>query len=103
MATRKKDAHTGEGASAAPAVPEGKQAAELEGLLGLHTAQELTLLRQQLTAQANAQAISLANTVNRDLQASALADALRREALTAPVRRKDMRVDAVGFPGSGAP
>jgi len=33
MATRKKDAHTGEGASAAPAVPEGRQTAELEAEL----------------------------------------------------------------------
>lgn len=85
------------------AITGAQQASELQGLLGLHTAQEITLLRQQLTAQANAQAISLANAVNRDLQAAALADALRRDAAAAPLRRKDMRVEAVGFPGGGTP
>jgi conjugal transfer/entry exclusion protein len=80
-----------------------QQAAELQGLLSAHGAQELTLLRQQLTAEANAQVVALSNTINRDLQGAALADAVRRDAVAAPIRRKDMRVEAVGFPTGGTP
>jgi hypothetical protein len=50
-----------------------QQAAELNGVIGIHTAEEITLLRQQLTAQASAQAVLQANQVNRDLQGAAVA------------------------------
>lgn len=75
-----------------------QQAAELGGMIGIHTAQEITLLRQQLATAGNAQVVMMANQVNRDLQGAAIADAFRQQAAAAPIRRKDMRVEAVGFP-----
>ena len=74
-----------------------QQAAELSGMIGIHTAQELTLLRQQLAAQGNAQAVMMANQVNRDLQGTAAAQAFWRPGQSTPVQRKNMSVDAVGF------
>jgi hypothetical protein len=50
-----------------------QQAAELNGVIGIHTSEEITLLRQQLAAQASAQAVLQANQVNRDLQGAAVA------------------------------
>ena len=74
-----------------------QQAAELNGVIGIHTADEITLLRQQLTAQASAQAVLQANQVNRDLQGAAVARDLWQPGSAATVRRKDMRVESVGF------
>ena len=74
-----------------------QQAAELNGVIGIHTAEEITLLRQQLAAQASAQAVLQANQVNRDLQGAAVARDLWLPGGTTAVRRKDMRVETVGF------
>jgi P-type conjugative transfer protein TrbJ len=73
-------------------------AAELTGVIGIHTAEEITLLRQQLAAQGNAQAVFLAHQVNRDTQGAAAADAFRTAGATTPVRPKNMTVAAVGIP-----
>ena len=74
-----------------------QQAGELNGAIGIHAAEELTLLRQQLAAASNAQSVFMAHQMNRDLQAAAAAARFRQQAITAPVRPKDMRVRAVGF------
>ena len=74
-----------------------QQIAELQGVVGVHTAEEITLLRQQLATQNNAQQVYLANQVNRDLQGAAAARAFWRPGGSTPVRRKDMSVNAVGF------
>ena len=74
-----------------------QQAAELNGVIGIHTAEEITLLRQQLTAQASAGAVMQANQVNRDLQGAAVARDLWQPGAAIPVRRKNMSVQAVGF------
>ncbi|MBX6330903.1 MAG: hypothetical protein IRY91_03545 [Gemmatimonadaceae bacterium] len=78
-------------------ITSAQRAAELENAVGIHTAEELTLLRQQLAAQANAETVFLANQTNRDLEAAAAAQAFWRPGGPPPVRAKDMRVDAVGF------
>lgn len=74
-----------------------QQAAELGGMIGIHTAQEITLLRQQLATVGNAQVVMMANQVNRDLQGAAAAEAFWRPGQSTPIRRKNMTVDAVGF------
>ena len=74
-----------------------QQAAELGGMIGIHTAQEITLLRQQLATVGNAQVVMMANQVNRDLQGAAAAEAFWRPGQATPIRRKNMSVDAVGF------
>ena len=74
-----------------------QQAGELNGAIGIHAAEELTLLRQQLAAASNAQSVFMAHQMNRDLQAAAAAARFRQQAITAPVRMKDMRVRSVGF------
>lgn len=78
-------------------ITSAQQAAELNGAISIHAAQELTLLRQQLAVTANAENVYMAAQVNRDLQAAAAQAAFRRAAATQPVRPKDMRVSAVGF------
>ena len=79
-------------------ITSAQQAAELSGVIGIHTAEEITLLRQQLTAQGNAQAIFLANQVNRETQGAAAADAFRTAGATTPIRQRNMSVAAVGIP-----
>lgn len=78
-------------------ITSAQQAAELNSTIEIHAAQELTLLRQQLAAAANAQNVYMAAQVNRDLQAVATQAAFRRAAIAQPVRPRDMRVSAVGF------
>jgi P-type conjugative transfer protein TrbJ len=73
-------------------------AAELTASVGVHSAEELTLLRQQLVAQGNAEAVYLANQVNRETQAAAAADVFRTSGATTPIRPKNMTVAAVGIP-----
>jgi P-type conjugative transfer protein TrbJ len=79
-------------------ITSAQQAAELEGAIGIHTAEEITLLRQQLAAQGNAQAVALANQVNRDTQAAAAADAFRAAGAATPLRSGHLSVAAVGIP-----
>lgn len=71
--------------------------AELQGVIGVHTAEELTLLRQQLAAQANAQTVFMANQMNRDLQGVAAAERFWWGGAGRPVRRGRAEVDAVKF------
>lgn len=54
-----------------PAIRSAQQAAELQGVVGVHTAEEITLLRQQLAAQQSAQIVVMAEDVNHRLQAAA--------------------------------
>lgn len=79
-------------------ITSAQQAAELTGSIGIHTAEEITLLRQQLAAQGNAEAIFLANQVNRETQAAAAADSFRTAGANTPIRTKNMTVAAVGIP-----
>jgi P-type conjugative transfer protein TrbJ len=79
-------------------ITSAQQAAELTGAIGIHTAEEITLLRQQLAAQGNAEAVYLANQVNRESQAAAAADSFRVAGATTPIRTKNMSVTAVGIP-----
>jgi type IV secretion system protein TrbJ len=58
------------------AITSAQQATELNGVIGLHMAEELTLLRQQMAAIANAQAVVMASEVQRDAQAQAAAERL---------------------------
>jgi P-type conjugative transfer protein TrbJ len=78
-------------------IQSAQQAAELNGVIGIHTAEEITLLRQQLVAQASAQAVLQANQVNRDLQGAAVARDLWQPGASVAIRRKNMSVQAVGF------
>jgi P-type conjugative transfer protein TrbJ len=78
-------------------ITSAQQAAELQGAIGIQSAEELTLLRQQLATQTSAQTVFLANAANRDLQGAAAAKAFWKPGATAPVRTKDMSVQAVGF------
>jgi P-type conjugative transfer protein TrbJ len=78
-------------------IQSAQQAAELNGVIGIHTAEEITLLRQQLVAQTSAQAVLQANLVNRDLQGAAVARDLWQPGASVPIRRKNMSVQAVGF------
>jgi P-type conjugative transfer protein TrbJ len=52
-------------------ITSAQAAAELNGSIGIHTAEDITLLRQQLAAERNAQAVFLADEVNRATQAGA--------------------------------
>lgn len=74
-----------------------QQAGELSGAVSIHSAQEITLLRQQLATIGSAQTVFMANQVNRDLQGAAAAEAFWRPGQSTPVRRKNMSVSAVGF------
>jgi P-type conjugative transfer protein TrbJ len=78
-------------------ITSAQQVAELNGVIGIHTAEEITLLRQQLVAQASAQAVLQANQMNRDLQGAAVARDLWQPGAAIPVTRKNMSVQAVGF------
>jgi P-type conjugative transfer protein TrbJ len=79
-------------------IASAQQAAELTGAIGIHAAEELTLLRQQLMAQGNAEAVFLANQVNRDAQAAAVADSFSTAGAKVRIRQKNMSVAAVGIP-----
>lgn len=53
------------------AITSAQQAAELNGSIGIQSAEELTLLRQQFAAQGNAQLVALADRINHELQGAA--------------------------------
>jgi P-type conjugative transfer protein TrbJ len=61
-------------------IQSAQQAAELTGAVGIHTAEELTLLRQQLAVEGAAAAIYRAYETNRDAQGAAATTAF--EAVT---------------------
>lgn len=78
-------------------ITSAQQALELNGSVAIHVAEEMTLLRQQLAAQATGEAIVHANQVNRETQgaaANAAFDALGRATPAPRVRRP---VDQITF------
>lgn len=77
-----------------------QQANQLNAAVGIHAAEEMTLLRQQLVASANAQHVYMAQQVNRSLQAAAAQERFRAGAAATVVRTGDLRVSTVGV---GAP
>lgn len=79
------------------AITSAQQAAELNGSIGILTAEELTLLRQQLAAQASAQAVTLANQVNRDLQGAAAAAAFEAAGAATPLSRPRRSATTLGW------
>lgn len=79
------------------AITSAQQAAELNGSIGILTAEEITLLRQQLAAQANAQAVTLANQVNRDLQGAAAAAAFELAGAATPASRPRRTATDLGW------
>lgn len=71
-------------------ITSAQQAAELNGVIGIESAEELALLRQQLAAQSNAQLVALADRINHELQAAAFQkayDATAQVQRPAPPRR----------------
>lgn len=74
-----------------------QQAGELNGAIGILTAEELALLRQQLAMQANVHAVTLANQVNRDLQGAAAAAAFEESGARAPVARPRRSASTLGW------
>lgn len=56
-------------------ITSAQQAAELNGAIGIQSAEELTLLRQQLAAMNSAQLVTLAQQINHELQAAAFQQA----------------------------
>lgn len=74
-----------------------QQAAELSGVVGIHTAEELTLLRQQLAAQGNAQTVYVAYHANRAAQAGAAAASFDAAGARPPAARPRVDVHALGF------
>lgn len=79
-------------------IASAQEAAELTGAISIHAAEELTLLRQQLVAQGNAESVFLAHQINRDAQAAAVANAFSAAGATTPIRQFNMSVGAVGIP-----
>lgn len=65
-----------------------EEALELDGTIGLYSAQQLTLLRQALAALTNVAAVTAANAVNAQAQEQATLRA-RLEALSAPGPRRE--------------
>ncbi len=74
-----------------------QQAAELSGVVGVHAAEELTLLRQQLAAQGNAQSVYLAHQANRAAQAGAAGALFDAAGARPPVARPRVDVHGLGF------
>ena len=72
------------------AITSAQQAAELNGVIGVQTAEELALLRQQLAAIQSAQLVVSSAQVNHDLQAAAFQqryDAAAQVRVPPPPRR----------------
>jgi type IV secretion system protein TrbJ len=65
-----------------------EEALELDGTIGLYSAQELTLVRQALAALTNVEAVTAANAVNAQAQEQATLRA-RLQALSAPGPRRE--------------
>jgi type IV secretion system protein TrbJ len=66
-------------------ITSAQQAAELNGAIGIQSAEELTLLRQQLAAQSNAQIVALADRINHELQGAAWQQAYAASAQVRPI------------------
>ena len=78
-------------------ITSAQQALELNGSVAIHAAEEITLLRQQLAAQATGEAIVLANQVNRETQGAAVNAAFDASGRgTAPARSR-RSIDQIVF------
>lgn len=78
-------------------ITSAQQAAELNGTIGIHTAEEITLLRQQLAAAGNAEAVFLANEVNRATQAAAASSAFDSLGARRPMARPRPPIQSLVF------
>ena len=78
-------------------ITSAQQALELNGSVAIHAAEELTLLRQQLAAQATAEAIALANQVNRETQGAAVNAAFDTSGKTNAPPRSRRPIDQIAF------
>ena len=78
-------------------ITSAQQAAELGGVIGIHTAEEITLLRQQLATVGAAQTVYLANEVNREAQGSAATTFFEATARTQGPTRTRRDIYALGF------
>lgn len=78
-------------------ITSAQQALELNGSVAIHAAEETTLLRQQLAAQANGDAIVLANQVNRETQAAAVNAAFDASGKTSAPSRSRRPIDQIAF------
>ena len=78
-------------------ITSAQQALELNGSVAIHAAEELTLLRQQLAAQATSEAIVLANQVNRETQGAAVNAAFDTSGRNAAPPRARRAIDQIAF------
>ena len=78
-------------------ITSAQQALELNGSVAIHAAEEITLLRQQLAAQATGEAIVLANQVNRETQGAAANAAFDASGRNAAPPRARRAIDQVAF------
>ena len=78
-------------------ITSAQQALELNGSVAIHAAEEITLLRQQLAAQANGEAIVLANQVNRETQGAAANAAFDASGKTTAPPRPRRSIDQIAF------
>ena len=78
-------------------ITSAQQALKLNGSVAIHAAEELTLLRQQLAAQGTAEAIALANQVNRETQGAAVNAAFDTSGKTNAPPRSRRPIDQIAF------
>ena len=78
-------------------ITSAQQALELNGSVAIHAAEELTLLRQQLAAQATGEAIVLANQVNRETQGAAVNAAFDTSGRNPTPPRVRRAIDQIAF------
>jgi P-type conjugative transfer protein TrbJ len=78
-------------------ITSAQQALELNGSVAIHAAEELTLLRQQLAAQGTAEAIALANQVNRETQGAAVNAAFDTSGRSNGPQRSRRPIDQIAF------
>jgi len=78
-------------------ITSAQQALELNGSVAIHAAEEITLLRQQLAAQATGEGIVLANQVNRETQGAAVNAAFDASGRNAAPARTRRAIDQIAF------
>ena len=78
-------------------ITSAQQALELNGSVAIHAAEEITLLRQQLAAQATGEVIALANQVNRETQGAAVNAAFDASGRNAAPPRARRAIDQISF------
>ena len=78
-------------------ITSAQQALELNGSVAIHAAEEITLLRQQLAAQATGEVIALANQVNRETQGAAVNAAFDASGRNPAPPRARRAIDQISF------